>query len=127
MLATLSNCHPSDQITKHWSHNLKAEMNLDKLQLIATAAVSSSAKVQWLMWWNSSTLTREALRFPKNPFSDKEFESWLNKASFWSGVSISLLCKTCMCILWLWCCFSTFGSNAYGISVSTDLYYSSNL
>jgi hypothetical protein len=65
-------------------------MNLDKLQLVATAAVSSAMKIQWLTWWNSSTLRREALRFPKNPFLDKEFEAWLNKASFWAGVRISL-------------------------------------
>jgi hypothetical protein len=53
---------------------LKTEMNLDKVQLVATTTVSSVVKVQWLMWWNSSTLRRETLRFPKNPFSDKEFE-----------------------------------------------------
>jgi hypothetical protein len=68
-------------------------MNLDKLQLVATAAVSSAVKIQWLTWWNSSILWREALRFPKNPFPDREFEAWLNKASFWAGVQISLPIK----------------------------------
>jgi hypothetical protein len=65
-------------------------MNLDKLQLVATVAVSSAVKVQWFTWWNSNTLRHEALRFPKNPFPDKEFEAWLNKASFWAGVQIPL-------------------------------------
>ena len=90
MLAFVNDYHTSKQITKHWSHNLKAEMNLDKLQLVATAAISSAVKIQWFSWWNSSTLQREALRFPKNPFSDKEFEAWLNKVSFWVGVRLSL-------------------------------------
>jgi hypothetical protein len=53
-------------------------MNLNKVHLVAAAAISSTVKVQWLTWWNLSTLTCEALRFPKNPFSDKEFEAWLN-------------------------------------------------
>jgi hypothetical protein len=74
------------QITKHWSSNLKPEMQLDKVQLVATAAVSSAVKVQWLQWWNSNSLWREALRFPKSGFMDKEFEVWLNKAAFWAGV-----------------------------------------
>jgi hypothetical protein len=68
---------------------LKAKMNLDKLQLVAIAAVSSAIKIEWFTWWNSSILRREALRFPKNPFSDKEFEAWLNKASFWAGIRYS--------------------------------------
>jgi hypothetical protein len=74
------------QITKHWSSNLKPKMQLDKVQLVATAAVSSDVKVQWLQWWNSNSLWREALRFPKSGFMDKEFEVWLNKAAFWAGV-----------------------------------------
>jgi hypothetical protein len=48
-------------------------------------------KVQWLQWWNSSSLRREALRFPKSPFSDKANEAWLNKAAFWPGVSFQSL------------------------------------
>jgi hypothetical protein len=68
--------------------NLKPEMTLDKLQLIATAVVSSNFKVRWLTWWNSSVHTRSALHFPTIPFSDKDFESWLNRAAFWAGVSL---------------------------------------
>jgi hypothetical protein len=74
------------KITKHWSTSLKPEMQLDKVQLVATAAVSSDVKVQWLQWWNSNSLRREALRFPKSGFTDKDFEAWLNKAAFWAGV-----------------------------------------
>jgi hypothetical protein len=55
--------------------NLKPEMTLDKLQLIATAVVSSNFKVRWLTWWNSGVHTRSA--------------SWLNRAAFWTGVSTS--------------------------------------
>jgi hypothetical protein len=75
------------QITRHWSMNLKPEMTLDKLQFIATAVVSSNFKVHWLTWWNSSVHTRSALHFPATPFSDKDFESWLNRAAFWAEVS----------------------------------------
>lgn len=74
------------QITKHWSQNLKPEMTLDKVQLVATAAVSPQFKSMWLTWWNSSALTREALHFPAAGVSDRDFEAWLNRASFWAGV-----------------------------------------
>ena len=61
-------------------------MTLEKLQMVATAMVASPHKVRWLQNWNSSPLTREALHFPAKGFSDKDFEPWLNKASFWAGV-----------------------------------------
>jgi hypothetical protein len=65
-------------------------MTLDKLQLIATTVVSSNFKIRWLTWWNSGVHTRSALYFPTTPFSDKDFESWLNRAAFWAGVSATI-------------------------------------
>lgn len=65
---------------------MKPEMTLDKVQLVATAAVSPQFKSMWLTWWNSSALTREALHFPAAGVSDRDFEAWLNRASFWAGV-----------------------------------------
>jgi hypothetical protein len=66
-------------------------MTLDKLQLIATAVVPDPTKVRWLSWWNSSSLSREALHFPPKPVSDKDLEGWINKASFYAGVRSSKL------------------------------------
>ncbi len=66
--------------------NTKPEMTLDKLQLIATTNVPPHFKIRWLQWWNSSIATREALHFLPKGFSNKELDSWLNKASFWAGV-----------------------------------------
>ena len=64
-------------------------MTLEKLQLVATAVVAPEFKVRWLVNWNSGVHSRQALHFPSKGFSDKDLESWLNKASFWAGVSIS--------------------------------------
>ena len=66
-------------------------MTLEKLQLIATAAVEPEYKVRWLKWWNSGSFNREAIRFPKSPASEDNLKSWLNKAAFWAGVRLSLL------------------------------------
>jgi hypothetical protein len=70
--------------------NLKPKMTLDKLQLIATIVVSSNFKIRWLTWWNSGVHMRSALHFPATPFSDKDFESWLNQAVFWAGISTTV-------------------------------------
>jgi hypothetical protein len=61
---------------------LKPEMTLDKVQLVATIVVSPQFKYKWLTWWNSSALTREALHFPPTGLLDRDFEAWLNRASF---------------------------------------------
>jgi hypothetical protein len=71
----------------HWIYNLKLEMTLDKLQLIGTSVVLAPYKVRWLTWWNSSNLSREALHFPPRPVSKKDIDGWINKASFWAGMS----------------------------------------
>jgi hypothetical protein len=63
-------------------------MTLEKLQLIATASASPPFKVRWLEHWNSSAHSRQVVHFPSKGFTEKELESWLKKASFWTGVSI---------------------------------------
>lgn len=68
-------------------------MTLEKLQMIATAAVEPEYKVRWLKWWNSGNFNREAIRFPKSPASEDHLKSFLNKAAFWAGVcSLIFLC-----------------------------------
>ena len=62
-------------------------MFLVKLQLIATACVAPQFKVRWLENWNSSVHSCQAVHFPPKEFTNKDFEAWLNKASFWAGVS----------------------------------------
>ncbi len=66
-------------------------MTLEKLQLIATAAVEPEYKVRWLKWWNSGNFNREAIRFPKSPASEDTLKPWLNKAAFWAGVGQSFI------------------------------------
>ncbi len=84
------------QITRHYSshHSQKIEMTLEKLQLIATAAVEPEYKVRWLKWWNSGSFNREAIRFPKSPASEDNLKIWLNKAAFWAGVHPSVFSLT---------------------------------
>ena len=81
------------KVTRHNNayHSQKIEMTLEKLQLIATAAVEPKYKVRWLKWWNSGSFNREAIRFPKSPPSDDTLKPWINKASFWVGVRLSSL------------------------------------
>jgi hypothetical protein len=79
--------HPLLQITKHWSNCEKPEMTLERLQLIAIAVAAPPHKVRWLCSWNSTSSTLEAFHFPAKGFLDKDLESWLNKATFWAGVS----------------------------------------
>jgi hypothetical protein len=62
-------------------------MTLEKLQLIATCNVNSNYKVKWLRWWNSSTQTKEVIRFPLKPVGENELKSFLVKACWYAGVS----------------------------------------
>ena len=61
-------------------------MTLDKLQKIATTHVDAKYKAKWLKWWNSSPMSREALRFLSSTAKDIEFDAWLVKTSFWAQV-----------------------------------------
>jgi hypothetical protein len=63
-------------------------MTPEKLQLLATASASPPFKVRWLEHWNSSAHSRQAVYLPTKGFTKRELEAWLNKASFWAGVSI---------------------------------------
>ena len=49
-------------------------MTLEKLQKIATTPVDGKYKVKWLKLWNSSPMTREALRFLSLNFVDIDFD-----------------------------------------------------
>jgi hypothetical protein len=62
-------------------------MSLKKLQFIATASAASTHKVRWLGFWNSSFHSRQAVYFLAKGFTDRDLESWLNKASFSAGIS----------------------------------------
>jgi hypothetical protein len=75
------------QITKHWSNNEKAEMILEKLQLIATTFAAPHFKVRWLEFWNSSFHSHQAIHFPLKGFIDKDLKAWLNNSSFWARIS----------------------------------------
>jgi hypothetical protein len=60
-------------------------MTLEKLQLIATAAVPSKYKTRWLKWWNIKSSIRKDLAFPET-LTDLVLSKWLNKAAFWAGL-----------------------------------------
>ena len=76
------------QVEKHYATNsLNPEMLLEKLQLITTSNASPEKKVQWLVWWNSSSLTRAARKFPASPVSENTLKGWLDKACWYAGVS----------------------------------------
>ena len=66
-------------------------MHLDKLQSIATAATESAYKVRWLRWWNSSTMNKLAIKFPKAPVAPVSLSPWLNRASFYAGVNVHFI------------------------------------
>jgi hypothetical protein len=77
------------QIARHYSLNsITPELNLEKLQLIATAKASPASKIKWLEYFNSSAFTREARKLPTKPTNEEKLQSFLAKATFWEGVSI---------------------------------------
>jgi len=43
-------------------------------------------KVAWLKQWNEFGVMREAKKFPKQGFSDVQFDKQLHKAPFWHQV-----------------------------------------
>ena len=63
-------------------------MTLEKLQLLETVVAAPHFKVRWLEHWNSGVHSCQAVHFPPKGLSDKDLESWLNKACTWVGVSI---------------------------------------
>jgi hypothetical protein len=75
------------QIKRHYDLCYEEpEMNQEKLQHLVTSKVDAMQKVKWLELWNSTPAFRMSLKFPKMPISDKAFDLWLHKATFWSQV-----------------------------------------
>ena len=99
------------QIERHYTLNsLSPELNLEKLQLIATSKASPASKIKWLEYFNSSASTREARRLPAKPITEEKLAFFLAKACFWAGVSplillafhllslcLLLLTQSCIC------------------------------
>ncbi len=77
------------QIARHYTLNsIAPELNLEKLQLIATAKASPASKIKLLEYFNSSASTREARKLPIKPTNEEKLHAFLSKACFWEGVSI---------------------------------------
>ena len=76
------------QIARHYTLNsINPELNLEKLQMIATAKASAASKIKWLEYFNSSLSTREARKLPPKPSNEDKLQAFLGKACFWEGVS----------------------------------------
>jgi hypothetical protein len=74
------------QIARHYTLNsINLELNLEKLQLIASAKTSPSSKIKWLEYFNSSASTREARKLPPKPTNEEKLQAFLAKACFWEG------------------------------------------
>jgi hypothetical protein len=52
--------------------------------MLTFAHVTNEQKVSWLKLLNQSGVLKEAMKFPKQGFSDGTFGKWLHKATFWS-------------------------------------------
>ena len=75
------------QVERHYSSNTtNTELTMEKLQLIVTAKASSTAKIRWLQFFNSSAATREARKIPPKPVNEDRLTSWLARATFWAEV-----------------------------------------
>ena len=76
-----------EQVKSHYeTHDKNPEMTQEKLWMLATSAMDTSMKINWLERWNSSPTLREALKFPKPKFSDLDFPKWLHKVTWWAHV-----------------------------------------
>lgn len=56
--------------------------------MLATAMVDPEFKIRWLKWWNSSTMNKIAIKFPKASVPDSALLPWLHRMSFFAGVSL---------------------------------------
>jgi hypothetical protein len=70
------------QIQVHYDMNSEPKMFIEKLQMLASTQVSNEQKVSWLKLWNQFGVLKEAMKFPKQGFSDGTFDKWLHKATF---------------------------------------------
>ena len=79
-------------IERHYTLNsLAPELNLEKLQLIATSKASPVFKIKWLEYFNSSASTREACMLPTKPITEDKLVNFLAKACFWARVNPLIL------------------------------------
>jgi hypothetical protein len=62
--------------------NSELEMFTKKLQMLAFSCVTPRQKLSWFKKWNELNVLREAKKFPKQGFSDEQFDKWLHKATF---------------------------------------------
>jgi hypothetical protein len=89
------------QIETHYAlQSLVPEMLLDKLQLIATSSTNAAMKVQWLIWWNSSTSIWVARKFLEALVGEDKLTLWLAKACWYVWMRAHLIC-CCINILYL--------------------------
>ena len=76
------------QVSRHFDvYQTKPEMQIEKVQFIATAKVPGKYKTRWLHWWNMSKDSRQTYNFPKTLCSIEELRPWTDIAAFWTGVS----------------------------------------
>ena len=62
-------------------------MTLEKLQMVATCNTMADHKIKFLKWWNSSTPSRDARRFPPRPVSETLLGPFLNRCVWYAGIS----------------------------------------
>jgi len=72
------------QIQIHYDMNSNPKMFINKLQMLASIAISNKHKLAWFIQWNESNVLKETNKIPKQGFSNKIFFQWLHKATFWS-------------------------------------------
>ena len=66
-------------------------MTIEKLELLATSALSKEEKESILVLWNRSKQLQVALQFPIAPFSDSFFTMYLHEYVFWYQLKIVAL------------------------------------
>jgi hypothetical protein len=66
--------------------------------MIATANVAPHIKCRWLKQRSSSSHNREAVHFPTKPVNEESLGTWLTRATYWAGVSLSD--RISFCSLW---------------------------
>ena len=73
-----------EEVKHHWGLFFVPEMLQEKLHRVAVSNVDAEVKVGWLKFWNGNRFDKDALQFPKSPFSDSALDDWLSKATYWA-------------------------------------------
>ena len=55
--------------------------------MVATCNIMADHKIKFLKWWNSSTPSRDARRFPPRPVSETLLGPFLNRCVWYAKVS----------------------------------------